>query len=205
MRIPQPPSEVDDVGILGENIAPFLFRLKNRSPQAFKQVRRTLSALIPSVNDIRVDLDERRGLLDIVLVQHSKEFSSRLVSEGTLRVLALCCIAVNPWTGSLVALEEPENGVHPSRIQLVAKLINSMATANRQVIVTSHSPLFCSSIHEENLNNKQFALLSAGTILDDTKIENVSITGSLFRGHEIDIRLQDPLEKQALERLMMMS
>ena len=207
MRVPQPPSEVDDVGILGEHISPFLFRLKTRNMAAFKQVRRTLNALIPSVEDIRVELDERRGLLDIVLVQHGKEFSSRLVSEGTLRVLALCCIAVNPWAGSLVALEEPENGVHPSRIQLVAKLINSMATTSRQVIVTSHSPLFCSTIHAESPSKRdsrrEIALLSARTAGDDTKIENVHISGDLFRAHEIGDRMDDPLEQRALNRLLM--
>jgi len=203
MRTPKPPAEVDDIGILGENISPFLFRLKNQKSGAFRQVQRTLNALIPSVEDIKVELDERRGLLDIVLLQHGKEFSSRLVSEGTLRVLALCCIAVNPWTGSLVALEEPENGVHPTRIQLVSKLIRSMATPTRQVLVTSHSPLFCSTLYGESNSDANFAMLSATTAGDMTRIDNLRISGSLFKDYEIQDRIDDPIEKTALNHILM--
>jgi hypothetical protein len=59
-----------------------------------------------------------------------------------LRVLALCAIAVNPWNGPLSAFEEPENGVHPRRLELIADLLTSLALEQgRQLVVTSHSPL----------------------------------------------------------------
>src|SRR4030042_1642376 len=106
-------------------------------------IKRTLRSLIPSVDDLVVDLDKQRGTLDIQIQQRGTKFSSRVISEGTLRVLALCTIAVNPWSGSLLAFEQPENGVHPRRIELIAQLLASLATEQkRQVIVTTHSPLF---------------------------------------------------------------
>src|SRR5439155_20307585 len=67
--------------------------------------------------------------------------------EGTLRVLALCAIVVNPWGSSLIGFEEPENGVHPRRVELIADLLTWLACDQRkQVIVTTHSPLFCEAI-----------------------------------------------------------
>src|SRR5262249_50929070 len=42
MRSPQPPREVDDIGPLGEHIAPYLYRLKEEQPKVFGAVRRTL-------------------------------------------------------------------------------------------------------------------------------------------------------------------
>src|SRR3989304_3382682 len=111
MRSAKPPSDVRDIGVLGEDIAPFLYRLRAENSKYFEAVKRTLRSLIPSVEDLSVDLDKRRGTLDIQVRQGGIYFSSRIVSEGTLRVLALCALAVNPWSGSLLAFEEPENGV----------------------------------------------------------------------------------------------
>ena len=94
-----------------------------------------------------MDLDKRRGTLDILIRQDGTDFSTRIMSEGTLRVLALCAIAANPWGGSLIAFEEPENGVHPRRIELIAQLLISLArNQKRQVIATTHSPVFCDAI-----------------------------------------------------------
>ena len=149
MRRGQPPREVGDIGPLGEDIAPFLYRLRAEKPKIFRTVGRTLSTLIPSVDDLAIDLDERRGVVNIEVLQGSTPFSSRIVSEGTLRVLAVLCVATNPWGGSLVAFEEPENGVHPRRIELIAEILGSLALgedSHQQVILTTHSALFCSSI-----------------------------------------------------------
>src|SRR5258708_38321341 len=122
MREPQPPREVKDIGPRGEWIAPFLYRLKESEAYSkyFRAIGRALRSAIPSIEGLDVDLDPRRGTLDILIRQNGAPFSSRVISEGTLRVLALCCIAGNPWPGELVAFEEPENGVHPRRIEVSA-------------------------------------------------------------------------------------
>lgn len=87
MRSARPPADVRDIGVLGEDIAPFLYRLRGESPKHFEAAKRTLRSLIPSVEDLAVDLDKRRGTLDIQVKQAGTDFSSRIVSEGTLRVL----------------------------------------------------------------------------------------------------------------------
>ncbi len=91
MRSGQPPKSVDDIGPLGENLAPFLYRLGAEMPAVFMAVKRTLKSLIPTIQDLVVDLDPRRGVLDVEIRQGGTPFSARLVSEGTLRVLALIC------------------------------------------------------------------------------------------------------------------
>ena len=86
MRRTVPPANVDDIGVLGENIAPFLYRLKEEKEHQkhFQAVVRTLRTLIPSVEGVSVDLDTRRGTLDIVVRQNGVDYSSRIISEGTL-------------------------------------------------------------------------------------------------------------------------
>lgn len=145
MREPQPPREVQDIGPRGEWIAPFLYRLKGSEQhrKSFLAIRRALRSTIPTIQSLDVDLDPKRGILDIQIQQDGTPYSSRVISEGTLRVLALCCIAANPWPCELIAFEEPENGVQPRRIEVIADLLVSMAAqGSTQVIVTTHSPTF---------------------------------------------------------------
>ena len=147
MRSEESPADVYDIGIHGHYLASFLYKLRAERPKHFQAVSRALQSIVPSVETLNVELDERRGTLDLSVQLAGVVHSSRVLSEGTLRVLALCAIAVNPWNGSLIALEEPENGVHPRRLELIAQLLLSLAAQDgRQVIVTTHSPLFVDAI-----------------------------------------------------------
>ncbi len=114
-------------------------------------------------------------------------YSSRVVSEGTLRVLALCAIAVSPWGGSLLTFEEPENGVHPRRLELIARLLISVASdTDRQVIVTTHSPLFCDAVlkHASSFR-KDIGLFNVRRVGNATTIEPFDVSGPLLKDREI--------------------
>jgi predicted ATPase len=204
MREASPPSEVHDIGALGDTIAPFLFRLYNESPKHFNAINRTVRQIIPGVESVSVDLDERRGTLEIWVRQDGVDYSSRIISEGTLRVIALCSIAVNPWGGSLVAFEEPENGVHPRRIELVAKLLTTLAGRSKQIIVTTHSPLFCGAVLKEAREaNKSASLLSVKSDDRGSRVSRFEPSGELFKDQEILDQLSSPSEEAAFEGLML--
>ncbi len=209
MRNPQPPREVDDIGPLGESIASFLYRVQAEKPKIFRAIRRTLCTLIPSVGDLIIDLDKRRGVLNLEILQQGTPFSSRIISEGTLRVLALICVATNPWGGSLVAFEEPENGVHPRRIELVAEILGSLAlteSPERQVILTTHSPLFCSSVmklavgHPEKVRLYRVVRERGSSGTGFVPFEPL---GPLFQDHEIRDALTTPAEDAIFEGLLL--
>jgi predicted ATPase len=206
MRSAKPPAEVSDIGVLGEDIAPFLYRLRAEYNNHFKAIKRTLRTLIPSIENLDVDLDTRRGTLDIQIRQGGVDFSSRIISEGTLRVLALCATVVNPWGGSLIAFEEPENGVHPRRIELIAKLLLALTTERRgQVIVTTHSPLFCESILREARSlpdTNTVSLFNVRQGLHGSTVKELD-TGPLFETLDIEDGLTTPMEDGAFERLLL--
>ena len=205
MRSARPPADVRDIGALGEDIAPFLYRLRAEKANHFDAVKRTLRSLIPSVEDLAVDLDEKRGTLDIQVRQEGADFSSRIISEGTLRVLARCAIAVNPWSGGLVAFEEPENGVHPRRLELIAKLLISLAMdQNHQVIVTTHSALFCGAVLKESRKYKnEVALLSVSKAKRGTQVQPFNPAGPLYQDPELSAALTAPTEDGLFESLML--
>lgn len=187
MRSARPPSDVRDIGVLGEDIAPFLYRLKVEKPKYFESAKRALRSLIPSVEDLTVDLDKRRGSLDIQIKQNGTDYSSRIVSEGTLRVLALCALTVNPWSGSLLAFEEPENGVHPRRLELIIDLLLSISMERgTQIIVTTHSPLLCDALLRRCQSfPDDIALLQVRQKNVGTEIRHFDVAGPLFRDSEI--------------------
>jgi len=207
MRQSQAPREVVDIGPLGEHIAPFLYRLKAERPKVFQTVRRTLATVIPGVDDLLIDLDDRRGVVNVEIRQRGTPFSSRVVSEGTLRVLALVCVATNPWGGSLIAFEEPENGVHPRRVELIARILGSLAFRQherQQVILTTHSPVFCNSVRRLAEEHPRRVRMYR-TVSDDgkTRIVPFEATGPLFADSEIRQALTDRDEEMIFEGLLL--
>jgi predicted ATPase len=205
MREPEPPREVADIGPRGEWIAPFLYRLKESEAQRkhFAAIGRALRSTIPTVEALDVDLDPRRGTLDIQIRQDGTPYSSRVVSEGTLRVLALCCLAGNPWPGELIAFEEPENGVHPRRIEVVADLLASMAgQGGSQVVVTTHSPTLISAMLQRAREDpdlvKLYRCAQHGRATEVAPFE----LGALWEDQEIRSSLTGPEDAQIVEAML---
>lgn len=128
----------------------------------FARVANRLSELVEGVRRIGVDVDEKRQVFSIVVtdLDGTDHFASAL-SDGTLRFLALTVMEADPLGRRLVCLEEPENGMHPSRIQAVVRLLEDLAVDSRiatddenplrQVIINTHSPSVVGCIRDEDL------------------------------------------------------
>jgi len=207
MRGTRAPAEMTDIGVLGENLAPFLYRLRAEHRKYFDAVNRAIRSIIPSVEAIEVDLDEKRGTLDILVRQDGIPYSSRVISEGTLRVLALCAIAANPWRTSLVAFEEPENGVHPQRIELIADLLTSLIDRDPpvQLIITTHSPVFAGALLRKSRErgDSRIGLFRVSRRGAGTIIAPFAAQGPLFDDEKIKGALTAPTEDGIFEGLLM--
>lgn len=198
--------DVFDIGIHGEYITQFLYKLRAEFPKHFDAVFRTLRSIVPSIETLNVELDERRGTLNLWIRQGGIEYSSRVVSEGTLRVLALCTIAVNPWGGSLVALEEPENSVHSRQIDLIAQLLFSITEQYQcQVVVTTHSPLFVDAILKvkREAESSDIGLFNVRITAQGTVVEPFDVTGPMFQDAEIAEALANRTEDGMFESLIL--
>jgi predicted ATPase len=67
---------------------------------------------------------------------------SWLVSDGSLRLLALTLLAYLPDLSGLYLIEEPENGIHPQAIEIVFQSLSSVYGA--QILLATHSPVVAS-------------------------------------------------------------
>ena len=206
MRQDESPMDVTDIGIHGHNLAAFLYKLKATQPQSFDAIARVLRTIVPGVEAMDIELDERRGILDLQIRQDGTSYSSRVLSEGTLRLLAMCAIAVNPWAGSVVALEEPENGVHPRRIDVIARLLVSLSEREeRQVIVTTHSPLFVDAVLKLQSEDKVegVGLFNVRLFEGKTFIKPFDPSGPLLKDQEIVNALGSPAEDAIFQGLVL--
>ncbi|RYX83699.1 ATPase [bacterium] len=133
----------------GQNLAATIHRIKSYDPLLLKDITRRLNSLLPGITNVDV-LDDQVGKQFIIQIrnQDGREFTSRVLSEGTLRLLTLCVFLYDPLYTGLICFEEPENGVHPGRMKLTAELLinlaidfNDQRQEIRQVIVNTHSPV----------------------------------------------------------------
>lgn len=127
----------------GSDLAAFYNTLQREESHQFRFLERTLQTLF-DIEGIEVGHD-KQGMLQIQVVEKGVPYSIRVVSEGTLRMLGLLAI-LSPMALSkttVLGYEEPENGVHPRRLKLIADLLNNAAEANEhlQILINTHSPV----------------------------------------------------------------
>ncbi len=139
----------DTISHSGKNLPAALFRIKQTDPYTIKEISRKLNTFLPNFTDVDVYDDKANAQYLIKLKgEEGKFFSSRVLSEGTLRLLALCILEYDEKHSGLLCFEEPENGIHPFRIAAMAKLLKDLSSdlsedekTLRQVIVNTHSPV----------------------------------------------------------------
>ncbi len=68
------------------------------------------------------------------------DYSARVLSDGTLRFAALAAALFQSDMPALLLLEEVENGIHPTRLQLLMQLLRTQVVVGTQIIATTHSP-----------------------------------------------------------------
>lgn len=156
LRKPSPYMAKDSISHNGDNLAAALHRIKNEDSFAIKDIARRLNNLLPTIVDIDV-YDDSANKQFIVKVKNDdgREFSSRVLSEGTLRLLALCVFLYDDTFGGLLCFEEPENGIHPFRLKAMVELLNDLSIdfddidmPLRQVLVNTHSPVLVGEVFQ---------------------------------------------------------
>ncbi len=149
LRNPSPYLAKDTVSQHGENLAAALHRIAVQDDFALREISWRMNQLLPNISQIEV-LDDAVGKQFVIKVhnQDGREFSSRVLSEGTLRLLALCVLNYDEQHKGLICFEEPENGIHAFRIKSLAHLLKDMAvdfvdeaTPLRQLVINTHSTI----------------------------------------------------------------
>jgi predicted ATPase len=199
MRAANPVKEVRHIGLMGEDLAAFLNTLKALDPKQFQAVEKALHTVMPNIDGIEVDVSSL-GEVELRLQESGVAIPARVLSEGTLRILGLLALAGVKDAPALVGFEEPENGIHPRRIQLIAELLRTRSSLGlTQYIVTTHSPILPDLLPNDTLfvvrrinAETQIDPFSAwgplarkdgiGQALDDSHVSRLSVSERMLRG-----------------------
>ncbi len=151
MRTANPVEEVRHIRSMGEGLAAFLNTLREKKPRQFDAVEKALHVFIPDVSGIDVSVNNL-GEAELRVKENDVVVSARVLSEGTLRILGLLALTGSDEPPALVGFEEPENGVHPGRIRLIAKFLETRRYVGlSQYIVTTHSPVLLDLLSYDSL------------------------------------------------------
>jgi predicted ATPase len=130
----------------GRNLAARLHAIREASAERFEQIVGAARDIlgVPTRIDFHVSPEGRVYFLQ---TEPGLAFKVHQVgaSAGTLRILALVTALLGEDEASLVAIEEPENHVHPSALAAFAQHLRA-ASERVQVVVTTHSPLLLDAI-----------------------------------------------------------
>lgn len=150
MRAANPVKEVRHIGLMGQDLAAFLNTLRALDERQFRNIERSLHMIIPSMTGIDVSVS-LLGEVELRLLEGGTPVPARVLSEGTLRVLGLLALGGAKDPVAVVGFEEPENGIHPRRVRLIAEHLKTRAASGTQLIVTTHSLTLLDLLPDESL------------------------------------------------------
>jgi predicted ATPase len=173
----------DQITSSGKNLAAALYRISLHNEFALKEISRKLNKFLPQFVEVKIfdDKENRQFIIKLIDVD-KKEYTSRVLSEGTLRILTLCILEYDDNFGSLLCFEEPENGIHPARISTMLDLLADLSTdfsdndlPLKQVIVNTHSSVLIGEFWEnfKEDNNKSLWFSKMITKMDIYKNEKI--------------------------------
>lgn len=146
LREASPAMDVFELETNGRGLSGFYDTLLKHDPERFGRAQHALKRALPEIEEIKVlDTGDRRRLLAFKRAD-GKEFTARVLSDGTLRFLAMLAMAYAPQPPGLICFEEPENGVNPARLPFIVDTLRGISERGleggprSQIVVNSHSP-----------------------------------------------------------------
>jgi len=140
--------------------------------------------VFPPASDQKIQLRVRWKSL-------KREQSAAELSDGTLRFLFLLTVLASPSPAPIIAIDEPETGLHPSMLPLIAEYAIDAATRS-QVILTTHSPQFLDAFGNTQPTTTVAKWENGETTLQTLRKEELDYwlkeysLGALFRSGELE-------------------
>jgi predicted ATPase len=140
MRQPCSPSAPRTFQPDGSNLPLVIRELQNKPNSRYQDWLGHLQTVLPDLAELKViERPEDRHLYVVATYTSGVKVPSWLISDGTLRFLALTLLAYLPSEGRTYLIEEPENGIHPRAVEAVFQSLSSVYGS--QVLLATHSPL----------------------------------------------------------------
>lgn len=141
----------------GANLSSVLYELcerRGQKDQVLDFVRNLPEQDFRDITFVRTPRNEVMLQLAESFAGHHQTWDAPVLSDGTLRVLAVAAALLSAGEGSLVVIEEIDNGVHPSRAAMLLENIERVANARGlRVLLTTHNPALVDTLPPEATPN----------------------------------------------------
>ncbi len=139
----------------GGNLAAFLYQMQQNDEKYYKRIITTLKTVVPFFDDfvlhpsalntdyIILNWKEKKTYPDMV-------FGPNQLSDGTIRFVALATLLLQPHLPELIIIDEPELGLHPFAISILAGLLKSVSYKT-QIIVSTQSVSLIDNLEPEHI------------------------------------------------------
>ncbi len=127
------------------NIAAFLFRLKTRHAEYYLKIREAIQLIAPFLDDFLLE-PETKGENEVVRLEWRQKGSSFpfqpwQLSDGTIRFICLATALLQPNPPSTIVIDEPELGLHPFALDVLAGLIRDASDRTQLILSTQSATL----------------------------------------------------------------
>jgi predicted ATPase len=126
------------------NLAAFLYHLKNQHEKNYNRIVKTIRLVAPFFGDFHLrPSPDAKDQIELEWVEKGQDipFKAHTLSDGTLRFMCLATVLMQPeaFKPETLLIDEPELGLHPFAIHLLAGLLRS-ASKSHQIIISTQSP-----------------------------------------------------------------
>ena len=139
----------------GSNLAAFLYRLREEYPQSYGMIKHVVWLAAPFFRDFHLEPRGEDGkfiLLEWLHTGSDSVWDASALSDGTLRFMALAALLLQPKELIMptILLDEPELGLHPQAITLLANMVQR-ASAHSRIILATQSPRLVDEFQPEQV------------------------------------------------------
>lgn len=136
------------------NIGPFLLRLRNEQSSHYEEILNACRLVAPFFDDFLLDTQQFGPKTKVALSWKTKSSDYPMqpyhLSDGSIRFICLATALLQPNPPSTIIIDEPELGLHPEAIRVLAELVEDTARRT-QIIVATQSPLLLDEFSIEDI------------------------------------------------------
>lgn len=138
----------------GSNLAAFLLSMREKHPDRYELIRKTIQRIAPYFDDFELKVIKAKHEDQVRLTWRQKGkdyiFSPGHLSDGTIRFICLVTALLQPKPPSTIVVDEPELGLHPEALTILAGLLRS-ASSRMQIIAATQSPVLLSEFEPDQV------------------------------------------------------
>lgn len=177
-RSRQEASYSESLSTTGDNLAQVAKFLYENHPHRFNAILQAMRERVPGVENVEAIITEDGYVaLRFQDGKFKNPFSSKFVSDGTIKMFTYLVLLNAPTPHALLCVEEPENQLYPELLAQLSEEFRSYSIQGGQVFISTHSPDFLNACRLEEL----YCLIKRDGYTKIVRASEIPLVASLYR------------------------